>query len=224
MDFPKYLSLLDKESLFFSNVTKLYDKFEGALPKSNADEQKIAYEKLGLSKELSDAVIEHDANFKKLILVNCWNMNNEESDLMWKSYVKDVPGIAIQSTFKKLASIFSDNPDVHLGIVRYIDHYSDKIKTDNFYHKFLHKRKYYSDERELRAITHYKTDSNPISQEEMDSIRGRHIKIDLKELIEKIYVSPTSPEWFLELTESVSKKFGIDKPVEKSPISMTPDY
>ena len=93
-----------------------------------------------------------------------------------------------------------------------------------FHHKFLSKGKKFSYEAELRAITHYKTSSNPIPREELDSIKGSFVKVDLNNLIEKIHVSPTSPEWFLELAQSVSKKFGIKKPVDKSSIPMIPDY
>lgn len=223
LGFTEYLSLLDKQGLFFSSVTKLEDAFEGALPKPNVDELKMLYKKMEVPQELSKWAIEKD-DFKKLILVNCWHMNDEESYLMWKTYVKNGVGIAIQSTFKKLESVFSDNTDVRIGMVKYIDHLSDKIPTDIFYHQFLSKGKRFSYERELRAITHYKTSSNPIPREELDSIKGTYVKINLNELIEKIYVSPISPEWILELTKSVSKKFGINKPVEKSSISMTPDY
>lgn len=223
LDFTKYVSLLDNQSLFFSSLTKLEDPYEGVLPKSNVEDQKRALAKFEFSDETLKWIINMDF-FKKFILVNCWQMSDNDSNLMWKTYVKNGYGVAIQSTFKKLEYVFSNNPDVLIGMVRYIDHNSDKIPSDNFFHQFLHKRKNFSDEQELRAITEYKTKSNRISEEELDSIKGIHIKIDLDELIEKIYVAPTSSEWFLELTKSVSKKFGMNKPIEKSSIFTKPDY
>ena len=89
---------------------------------------------------------------------------------------------------------------------------------------FLHKRKQFTGDQELRAITRYKTDSNPVSEEELDSITGRSVKINLNQLIEKIYVSPTSPSWFLELIKSITIQFGITAPVEESSLAKKPDY
>jgi hypothetical protein len=224
MDFPKYLSLLDNKDLYFSSATKMDDKFEGVFPKQNIENQNIQYGEMGMSSELIKLARENTEKVKKICLVNCWHMNNYESDTMWGRYVKDNMGIVIQSTFKKFEKIFSKESNVHVGIIRYIDFEKESIPDGNFYHVFLHKRKQYAGDQELRAITHYKTDSNPISEKELNSITGRSVKINLNELIEKIYVSPVSPRWFLELTRSISAKFGITAPIEESSLSKKPDY
>jgi len=228
LDFPKFASMLDKHSLFFSNAVKMDDAFEGELPKSNLDWIKTMFEKAGtpleqISKQIKLSIDNFDV--KNMYLLNCWHMNDDESDLMWKKYVSNGFGVAIQSTFKKIESAFSDNSKVWMGIVRYIDYQKDSIPIGNGFHQFLHKRKNFSDERELRLITYYDiTSFTTPSKDALNSIIGKHVEVKLDDLIEKIYVSPNSPDWFSELVSSVSKKFGIDKPIIKSSISTSPDY
>lgn len=224
MDFPKYLSLLDNKDLYFSSATKMDDKFEGVFPKRNVEIQNIKYEEMGMTPELTKLARENTDKIKKICLVNCWHMNEYESDTMWGKYVQDKVGVVIQSTFKKLESILSEYSDVHISVIRYIDFDIETVPDGNFYHVFLHKRKQFTGDQELRAITHYKTDSNPVSEKELNSITGRSVKINLNELIEKIYVSPTSPRWFLELTKSLTTKFGITAHVKESSLSKKPDY
>jgi hypothetical protein len=224
MNFPKYVSLLENQDLYFSSAKNMPDEFEGVAPRRNVEKLNKTFEKIGVSTELAKLANDNLELFKKTVLVNCWHMNDDESDTMWGKYVRDDVGVVIQSTFKKFESVFSEYSDIHLGIIRYINFEIEETPKGNFYHDFLHKRKQFTGDQELRAITHYKTDSNPVSEEELNSITGRSVKINLNELIEKIYVSPTSPAWFLELTKSVTKKFGITAPVEESTISQKPDY
>ena len=45
---------------------------------------------------------------------------------------------------------------------------------------------------------------------------------DLATLIDEIYVSPKSAEWYRELVQSVAKTYGVDKEVRRSPMDMEP--
>jgi hypothetical protein len=96
MDVSKFLALLASSQLPLIRVDKLGDQYEGfvaALPK-----QDYAGRILG-KKEL-----EHDCEVRKNakrarthFYASCWHGNEEESDAMWKLYLKG-DGLAIQTT------------------------------------------------------------------------------------------------------------------------------
>jgi hypothetical protein len=46
--------------------------------------------------------------------------------------------------------------------------------------------------------------------------------VRLATLIDEIYVSPKSAEWYRELVQSVAKTYGVDKEVRRSPMDMEP--
>lgn len=62
--------------------------------------------------------------YRKLFVLNCWHMNDEESDAMCGLYATRIAGIAVQSTFKRLKDSFNaDNQHQEsIGIVEYINY------------------------------------------------------------------------------------------------------
>ena len=59
---------------------------------------------------------------------------------------------------------------------------------------------------------------NPLSQD------GISVPVDLQKLIQNIYVAPTSPKWFVELVKSITRKYGLNKPVLQSALDSKPVY
>src|SRR5919197_944819 len=109
MDFQKFVSLLDQQSLFFAKVKTLQDNYEGTLP---------VFSRLvlaGISKLFSDGKTRYNYidNFLKLLqlttLVNTWHINEVESAAMWHLYSNNNASIAIQSTYKRLSESFNNN-------------------------------------------------------------------------------------------------------------------
>lgn len=49
--------------------------------------------------------------FPKNLFVNCWNMNENESDAMWKVYASNDKGIAIQSSLGNLIDSSKNSPE-----------------------------------------------------------------------------------------------------------------
>ena len=115
--------------------------------------------------------------------------------------------------------------EVHIGKIKYVDYTKDFIPEANLMTPFLHKRKSYEYENELRAINlelpvvDGKVD---LSREPLN--RGKNIPVDLDILIEKIFVAPTAPKWFYELVESILDKFGLEKEVIQSSLDEDPVY
>ena len=232
MDFTKLISSLEKGTLYFARSDKLGDPFEGKISQMTVhafkEDLKQSYvSDDDIAKMVSSMKAVHD-DYRKIMFVNCWHLSNHESAAMWKTYLKSNEVIAIQSTCKRFAMAFDVYPDFvgHLGKVKYIDYDRQKINEKNMFSAFLHKRKSFEYEKEIRAIAYnakiLKADN--IRKDKDGETIGYHLECNLETLIEKIYVSPPSNEWFLNIVKSVVKKFGINKQVSMSKISENPLY
>jgi len=51
---------------------------------------------------------------------------------------------------------------------------------------------------------------------------GVEIEVDLRKLIEKIYIAPSAPNWLADLVRAVVKKYGFEFEVEHSRLSEKP--
>lgn len=225
LDFTKLASQLDKQTLFFIRADKLSDPFEGSYSKANIKLRPIIY------KDIPKKSQEHFPylykEIKRFTFVNCWHINEGESAAMWKLYLKSDEGVAIQSTFKRLTESFNDylEDEVYVGKVRYIDYETEWLPEGNVLHPFLHKRKSFEHEHELRAIIQ----KLPIGDKGIDLTResfdlGMYIPVNLDILIEKIFVSPTAPKWFTDLITSIVDKYNLKKEVIQSSLANDPVY
>lgn len=237
MDFTKFLSLLDKESLHFSRTDLLEDKFEGSLPKSPS--QKRIWHNGENSKDKKTPSI--TKFFKYCSYICSFYMNNFESAAMWQLYSKTNKGIAIQSTFRRLCECFtSDSPDIYIGEVNYIDYNNEDIDPYNLFNPFVHKRKSFEFENELRAYIfegeNFRALPMPestkkfieehgleIKEHSMDELElSRYIKIDLTKFIENIYIAPNAPIWYHDLVQSMVDKFELDTRINQSSLDEDP--
>lgn len=215
MDFTKYVDLLDKRKLYFCRLDKLDDPYEGAFPSNGFSYLPI---------------IETTEQIRKFNFINCWHMNNYESAAMWSIYLKTNNGIAIQTTFQQLKQSFQlTQEDIYLSIVKYHDYdqksYHDLIK-ENLWSEgamgstimpLIFKRKSFEYENELRAIyidLPMELDNEKAQLRNLGN--GKSININIETLIEKIYISPKADSWFKDLVSSVTYKYGLIKPIEKS--------
>ncbi len=153
--------------------------------------------------------------FRRFILINCWHVNEYESAAMWNLYLKNEEGIAIQSNVERLVKSFEKSQEtVHIGRVEYYDYNIHIIPEGRLYLPFMNKRISFAHEHELRVLHQL---------EIKDKVEyGMPIRCDLSELIEKIYVAPTAPDWLYNLVVSMCKKFNLKVDVEKSELSELP--
>jgi hypothetical protein len=165
-------------------------------------------------------------------------MNDNESDAMWKIYLKSGEGIAVQSTVARLKSCFRNTPDtVYVGEVQYIDHSTLKPTLDTLgYSNYMLKRLAFQHEREVRVGT-FRNDVNieyfddlgwlkvPPLGTTVENIlqtpgrRGVYVSMDVPALVQSVVVSPLSAGWFSDLVISSSKKLGYDFQVIPSEMS-----
>ena len=199
MNLEKFFDLITSSELYFTNVSKLSDKYEGTIPKKNyyrlqkqlgsqgKSIEEILYE-LELLKQKVDI-------FRELTLVNCWTLATHESYALWKIYLGGAKGgIAIKTTASRIVdsinkSSESNDEEIYFSIVEYND-YIDDIESQ--FQWITRKSNFYKFEDEARLIIFHKERDQP----KYNIKGGRRYKVNIDRLIDRIYISPFSPDWF----------------------------
>lgn len=236
MGFTKFVSFLEY-GLYFCRADKFEDKFEGSLtvkdpelwishledgkqfiPQEDIERfnQYIEYMKSLNSKNAEE--------MRKYVVINCWHMNENESEAMWKLYSQSSEGIAIQSTYARLKESidFKSIRDEEIGQfvdvrpVKYIDYKKENTSLiPDRISAFLHKRKSFEHEKELRILISNKAAKTYRFEDVFES--GKTVKVKYDKLIENIYIAPTLPKWFEDLVRDVLKKYGLEEiPIVRS--------
>lgn len=96
MDMTKFISMLDRQALFFSRLDQLGDPFEGSLTQHRQTGREELEKRYGAilykdSRRMVESII-------KNTIVNCWHMDDSESAAMWKLYIPDNQGMVVRST------------------------------------------------------------------------------------------------------------------------------
>jgi len=242
MNLAKYLSLLEKRCLYFTRLDQLYemDPFEGHYSHINMELHNSRYQDLpdDLKKrhhlknetvfnkvvESQKYIFNYVNNAKKATFVNSWHMKEHESVAMWKIYSCNNEGISIQSTYQRLKESLSscDEFQIYIGLITYKDYITEEIPMGNLYYPFMHKRKYYEYENELRALICTKDNFEDNTPGKYDNFLGLHIPIDIERLIENVYVASNAPKWMLDVIKKVTIKYGINIEVKQSDLSSSP--
>jgi hypothetical protein len=166
MDFTKFVSLIHTRALYFARADTLGDPFEGAFTRANLAFRPYWAEREGLPVDFFDGLAESRRLMPLALFVNSWHWNEVESAAMWSLYLRSGEGIAIRSTFTNLCdSLQGEDSLVFAGQVRYTDydsvkdvpsdspeHDSTLIPEDNALAPFVHKRRSYEHEREVRVV------------------------------------------------------------------------
>lgn len=230
MDFSKFISMLEGEALFFSRSDLLGDPFEGAYPALNIEYRKQLGKECGMPTDKAEELIQHltDTNIKwrNWVYINCWHENSHESAALWAQYTSSKESIAVQSTYnllrKSLDTSKGTEKTIYIGEIEYLDYSQEFIPEGNMLNPFLRKRKSFEHEKEIRAIFVEFPIVNKKLRLDLKPEVGKNIKINLKDLVESIYVSPGSPQWFRELIEKVVKRYGFKFPVRQSSMDSSP--
>jgi len=208
LDLKKFISLLEEKALYFVSIKNLrrFDKFEGTVPEGA---KRMAFEKMGDSKLVEDGANDFK-RFADNYYINCWHKNEFESAAMWKLYARDDEGIAIQSTTERLKVALPDsykNCIIHIDDVEYTNYEMTRV-SPKLHNIIYGKTKFYEYEKELRAyFSIYPLKSDPKG---VESDCGYYVPVDLEVLIQKIYVSPFSDDWFIDLVRKILKRYNID--------------
>ena len=235
MDFTKFVSLLKTRSLFFCRADIFNDPFEGARGllqnKPKWDEYYLNFfidaiqtapgesERNRTNNEVLEEAqkLLNQFNSNKRTdyypFISCWHENEFESEAMWKLYTSTLEhGIAIKTTYERLYDSLGRNPDISIGRVNYIDYSNEFAKHSGTY---WFKRRSFEYEKEVRAI---------IYDKHLDNKVGKIIPLDIDLLIDEVYLSPTSQEWFYDILQDIMNKYNLKKEIIFSELSATPFF
>lgn len=222
MDFTKFVSMLQNDALFFPTVAKLLDPFEGSYARGNKELRPKVHKHMPSASDLSAGEIVQ--RLRGHVAVSCWHSNEQESAAMWKLYAKTHEAVCVQTTFRKLQVAMTGQARV--GMVRYVDYDKGWIPESNPLAPFLYKRKSFEHEREVRAIIE-PAEMPALLKEagEPTPAAGRWVGINVAETIERVFIAPDAPPWFLELVRQVTARHEHGAmPVVPSALAQVPFY
>lgn len=220
LDFSKFVFMLQTGSLYFTRIDCFDDPFEGSWPRKYVDSMNEFYRSAGVVRtlETKERGVWSIAR-RKQMLASCWHLSDYESEAMWRLYLKTGEGIAIQSTFERLRDSLSCDERVYIGKVKYIDYETDLFDDNNPMAAAMHKRRSFEHEREVRALI-YQSHNADGTPRRFD--HGLRVCVDLKVLIEKVFIAPVCPPWIKELVEGVIARYGYGFHVEQSSLGAPP--
>lgn len=237
MPMLNYLDVLHRRALWFSRIDCLGDPFESSVTLTDiaAREAMIASGTEGMTDEQAEtfrkSFMSSMAEAHKALFVSCWYGAADESDAMWRLYMRDV-GVAIKATVSGLrAELDQDDASAAgggavIGRVRYIDYDTDSTQRPAWINTLLpafHKRTAFSHECEIRAVLHQfdwaMEDGTPPIDYGREAPLGLSVPVDPERLITEVRVNPVAPDWLLETVEAVTGKYGVSAPVLRSDIS-----
>lgn len=241
VDLAKFVSMLASRSLYFPcATTELKDPFEGWLPRSHmkammeinrgALDQMRSTQDTFLAQHPHcdrvpfDALIQdaqrkldmqqllRDTNSK--FGVNCWHVNEDESEAMWQLYTVAGQGIAIESTKARLEAALNGD-GINVDRVRYMNFDSDEIDKGHRHYGLFLKRKSFAHEQELRATILLPKPGS-----------GTQVPCDLDGLIAKIHIFPKAPSYYADAVRYAVERAdpAITAPVMTSRLLDPPDY
>jgi hypothetical protein len=230
MDFTKFVSMVDHSALFLARTDLLGDPFEGSTPRANIRLRTALAATSGLASDTYETLGRFLKWSGQWTCVNCWHMNDIESAAMWQLYSKSSDVIAVKSTFGLLDKCVGNH--CYIGQIKYLDYDGDAdlIEDWDALSPFVHKRRSFEHEKELRVLVQslpkmkrrdgllaYNLKTAP--QE-----RGHWVNMDLNALIVEVFTAPQGEPWFRDLVESVCRKYGLSMQVRQSRMDKDPLY
>lgn len=238
MDLAKFVSLLSTRKLYFTRLSDFSDVYEGAVcsvkGKDNYEQQDHFIRRIvtaanlkGLGMNLTEEEVEKKTEesrknaeknrrlMRDSTYVNCWSMNEVESEAMWRLYSRDMRcGVAIQTTFERLFFALDAMSNFKIGKVNYVNF--DENFVVNGHDSVWYKRKSLEYEHEVRAIVRKIPNHNAIFSNE--------VAVDLDKLIARVVISPEAEMWFFEVIQDICHKYDIHCPIDWSEIQVPVYY
>lgn len=221
MDLAKFLALIQNESLYFPHISAFdtTDPREGFPSVLNYSPELVAstLRSNGTepdSNQINDLINVFKKSFplmRNCFYINCWHINDNESDSQWRIYGNNEMSVAIVSDFEKISRAITDSKKIYGSEVIYYDPEKDITSSRNAHHHAIVKRVAFSHEREFRLLY-----SDLSFMHRKDAPIGVSVSVKLVELIKHVVISPYAPKWFVTIIESTIKDYGFNIPCSKS--------
>ncbi len=216
MTLEKLLQLLTNSNLWFSRCDFFEDGWEGHYSPATFStvERTLRSNDLNTDWEVKNYLKHYkDLNeaIRRTLYISCWHISEVESAALWQIYSRYGKSVAIRTTMERLgASLGQSQEIIHAGRVNYIEYQTDPMSMYSFFTPFLHKRRSFNFEQELRAI-YWRRDliKDGIRAEEIDSPAGVGINVDLASLIPELYLSPQADGPLIEALRLLLDRFHL---------------
>jgi len=213
MNLSKFVSLIEKNALWLSRADRFRDKHEGRFPDEMRKIIEKAYEGFGKH----DTSVVKDADdfqdyLRKNTFLSCWHKNFDENMVMWEIYGRDNNALAIQTTVEAMEkSLDPSKLYGHSLILKSVTYQrADEIPGELRYEEcFFIKRPHFSFEEEVRISLDTYSSYSPTK----NNPYGYELSVNINGLIEKILIHPDSPDWFMDVVKSITKKYEVRAPV-----------
>ncbi len=248
MPFSKFISLMTYQALWFAKLNILQDEYEGMMPARtknlmDTDNQKWKkqFNRPEFHRQIDNWSTDNENSGRELLVVNCWFLDENESEQMWAAYGRSNEAIAVKSTIRRLVNnvlIPHDDHVSHIGMVSYVDHVNHEMScyaaSQAHERAFLKDKQRFSHEQELRIVTmNFKTtncarmDGKPYTREEVSGKNmnnfenpGLYVGVRLNQLFSEVVVCPNAGDWFFNLVRRIIELSGIDLCVSKSKLTL----
>jgi hypothetical protein len=220
VDLARFLSMLTTRTLFLARADLLGDPFEGTISKATIDSYNDPRQITSLA-GFQGTLRELRTSFRRNVAVSCWHMAACESVAMWNVYAPKGNGIAIRTSYSRLVQSLAAWPTpIFIGCVNYLDYGTARIEGTSLLAPFIHKRREYDAERELRVIV----SELPTTQQNGVAVidyagsmpPGIPAPVDLALLVEAIVLAPGTPVWQADSLRDVVSATDQSFPIEQS--------
>lgn len=211
MDLARFVSLLSSRALFLTRSDLLADKWEGAYSPMNYRKRQSG--PLGWSPRFDEI----ESIRRQRMFISSWHVSPRESAAMWELYQRDGRGVAVQTSWGRLTTSVKGSRSLLVGaLVEYMDYDESRVPEDNLFLPFARKRLSFEHEREARLILWSEASTNMHLAHAAIGAPGLPIDADLDVLIQRVYVAPDSPNWVVDVVNSLVAQYGWEFEVVRS--------
>jgi hypothetical protein len=215
MDISKFISMLHSKAIWLARADTVKDKHEGRFPDDMRQRIKDAYRNLP---DTDKSPVKDTDDFQDYLVKNtfisCWHKNFDENMVMWEIYGRDNSSLAVQTTVGQIRSN-TDTSKIngYSLIMKDIDYKNaDEIQDVIKYEEcFFRKRRHYAYEEEVRISLDTYNKLAPTK----NTPCGHLLSCKLNQIIGSILVHPDCKDWFLDVVNSICKKYEIRASVSR---------
>ncbi len=215
MDLAKLIWLIEKKAIWLARADTFKDSHEGRFP----GEMRTLIEKAYESFPDNDPSPVKDADdfqdyLVKNTFISCWHKNIDENMVMWEIYGRDTNAVAVQTTVGRIEeSVDPSSLSGHSLLLNPVvyERSEDMQGVLAYEECFFRKRPHFAFEEEVRISLDTYSRANPTK----DTPYGYGLPAFINGLIESIYVHPDSSEWFVEVVNSITKRYAVHAEVKR---------
>lgn len=222
-DFERFKSLVETGRLYMRRADLFdKDKFEGTTPKAEIDAwaetaaNAATPEEHATIKHNREQIAEYAEHFRRNYFVSCWNMAMDENAAMWDRFTSGPNSVAIRSRYSVLAKQFHYGV-TYIGKVTYINYDLSALPGMNMMYRITHKRHFYNDEQEVRAVV---CSECPVEVKEqlvtpfmMPDGCGYAPNVNVVELVEAVILHPEASAAFAATVTAYCAAHGLPAPI-----------